>query len=82
MAPSDFWTILGPLLFLLYIADKLTSKVHGSFADDCVLFREVQTKGDQFELQNDLIKLTKWTNKWQMTFNPEKCEVLELGRVN
>ena len=39
-----------PLLFLLYIndiADRLTSKV-ALFADNCVLFREVQTKGDQY----------------------------------
>ena len=43
------------------------------------LFREVQTREDQ--LQNDLTKLISWTNRWQMTFNPEKCEILELGRV-
>ena len=76
-------TILGPLLFLLYIndiADNLTSKV-ALFADDCVLSREVQTREDQLELQNDLTKLIMWSNRWQMTFNPEKCEVLELGRA-
>ena len=49
------------------------------FADDCALLREVQTREDQ--LQNDLTKLISWTNRWQMTFNPEKCEILELGRV-
>ena len=73
-------TILGPLLFLLYIADNFTSKV-GVFADDCVLFREVQTREDQLKLHNDLTKLIMWSNRWQMTFSPEKCEVLELGRV-
>ena len=73
-------TILGPLLILLYInhiADNLTSKV-ALFADNCVLFREVQIKGDQSELQNDLTNITKCSNWWQMTYNPEKCEVLEL----
>ena len=61
------------------IADNLTSKV-AIFADDCVLL-EVETRENQLELQNDLTKLITWTNRWQMTFNPEKCEVLELGRV-
>jgi len=63
MASCNFWcsqrTILSQLLFLLYIndiADKLTSNV-ALFADDCVLFKEVQTKGDQSKLQNDLTKL-------------------------
>ena len=49
-------TILGPLLFLLYIndiADNLTSKM-ALFGDDCVLSREVQIREDQLELQNDL----------------------------
>ena len=76
-------TILGPLLFLLYIndiADNLTSKM-ALFGDDCVLSREVQIREDQLELQNDLTKLIMWSTRWQMTFNPEKCEVLELGRV-
>ena len=76
-------TILGPLLFLLYIndiADSLTSKL-ALFADDCVLFREVQTREGQLELQKDLTTLSNWSNRWHMTFNPEKCEVLELGRA-
>ena len=49
------------------------------FADDCVLFREVQTREDQLKLQNDLTKQIMWSNRWQVTFNPEKCEVLEIA---
>ena len=26
--------------------------------------------------------MVKWTNKWQMEFNPEKCEVMHFGRSN
>ena len=76
-------TILGPLLFLLYvndIADNLNSKV-ALFADDCVLYREVQTKDDQLELQNDLNKIFMWSTKWKMSFNPEKCKLLQVGRI-
>ena len=74
-------TILGPLLFLLYINDiayNLTSKV-ALFADDCVLSREVQTREDQLELQNDLTKLILWSNRWQMTFNPGNVRSWSLG---
>lgn len=45
------------------------------------LYREVQTKEDQLELQNDLNKITMWSTMWRMSFNPEKCEVLQLGRI-
>ena len=87
MASCNFWyssrDYSWSTTFLFYIndiADNLVSNVV-LFADDFVLFREVQTREDQLELQNDLIKLTTWSNRWQMTFNPEKCEVMELGRV-
>ena len=33
------------------------------------MFRKVNTDGDK----NDLDKLIKWSEKWQMLFNFEKC---------
>ena len=29
-------------------------------------------------MQNDLDKLQQWEEKWMMSFNPDKCEVLRL----
>ena len=34
------------------------------------------------DLQNDLDELHKWSLKWQMTFNVDKCVVMHLGSKN
>ena len=60
--------VLGPILFLIYINDlddSITSNVL-KFADDTKLFRKVSTDGDKQHLQNDLNRLMKWSQKWQM----------------
>jgi hypothetical protein len=31
-------------------------------------------------LQEDLTELTKWAEKWQMTFHPAKCYILRVTR--
>ena len=51
-------SILGPLLFLIYVADlprviSLPSKIR-MFADDTKIFREISGKDDELELQKDL----------------------------
>ena len=74
-------TVLGPLLFLVYIND-LPENLHSSaklFADDCLLYREVNTTSDTNKLQEDLDMLQKWESKWQMAFNADKCFVIRAG---
>ena len=84
-------SILGPVLFILYINnifliyineldDSITSNVL-KFADDTKLFRKVNTDGDKQHLQNDLDRLVKWSEKWQM-FNFGKCKCLHTGYRN
>ena len=76
--PQD--TVLGPLLFLIYIND-LPNNIHSTvplFADDCVLFREINNQLHSQELQKDLDEVTKWEHDWQMNFNPDKCFVIRL----
>ena len=34
------------------------------------------------ELQEDINKLVKWANKWQMSFNVDKCSVMHIGHNN
>ena len=51
-------TVLGPLMFLLYIND-ITDKVSSTlrlFADDCLLYQKIQSSHDSILLQKDLTK--------------------------
>jgi hypothetical protein len=75
-------SVLGPLLFLLYINDMpgkvaSTSKL---FADDSLLYRRIKSQQDAEILQEDLRRLEKWEADWQMQFNPSKCEVIRITR--
>ena len=68
-------SVLGPVLFLLYIndiSDGVLSSIR-LFADDCVLYRQVQTREDYTMLQQDLSTLSQWAKLWDMSFNVKKC---------
>lgn len=77
-------TVLGPLMFLLYIndiGDNISSKTKLKlFADDCLLFRPINNPIDQQQLQKDLDSLVAWSHQWQMSFNPQKCHTLHMTR--
>ena len=71
-------TILGPLMFLLYIDDiglQITSEL-GLFVDDIVFYGVVNNISSAEVLQSDLNKLVVWSEKWQMAFNASKCFLL------
>ena len=75
-------TVLGPLLFLVYIND-INSDIKSTlrlFADDSLLYRQVTSREDQCIIQQDIDQLSKWANLWQMSFNVKKCHVLKIGR--
>ena len=61
-------SMLGTLLFLIYINDlddNITSNIL-KLADDTNIFRKVNPDGNKQHLQNDLDRLVKWSEKWQM----------------
>ena len=77
-------SVLGPLLFLLYINDlddNITSNVL-KFVDDTKVLKRVNNVGNKQHLQNDLVKLVKWSEKWQMLLNFGKCKCLHTGHGN
>ena len=64
-------SVLGPILFLIYINDLeegVTRKIF-KFADDTKLLRKVKEIGVKQKLQDDIDKLVKWSEKWQKLFN-------------
>ena len=67
-------SILGPLLFLVYINDlpeNLQSTVK-LFADDTSLFSTVYEPNiSASQLESDLKKISHWAYKWKMNFNPD-----------
>ena len=77
-------SVLGPILFLVY-TDDLEEGVTGSifkFADDNKLFRKTKEIEDKQKLQDDIDKLGRWSEKWQMLFNFGKCKCLHTGPGN
>ena len=77
-------SVLGPTLFLIYIyiyisylEDDISSK-EPKFADDTQLFSKVTNDIDKQSLQDDLDKLVKWSEKWQMLLNFGKCKRIHI----
>ena len=76
-------SVLGPLLFLVYINDLdigISSKV-SKFADDTKIACAVQGEKDNYRIR-DLDRLIAWADRWQMEFNSDKCQVMHLGKDN
>ena len=67
-------SVLGPLLFLVYIND-LTENISSQmrlFADDSSLFTPVKDVNETNEkLIQDLQIITNWAYQWKMVFNPD-----------
>ena len=73
-------SILGPLLFLLYIND-LPEGLYSSvklFADDTAIFSPVKTPFETAtELRHDLEKINSWAIQWKMMFNPDQTKPIK-----
>lgn len=72
-------SVVGPILFLVYINDLPNSVVSTArlFADDTVIYNTTENRQT---LQNDLEALEKWEIDWNMQFNPSKCEFVKFSR--
>ena len=76
-------SVLGPLLFVLYINDLPEVVDENShiflFADDTKVFRQVKCPNDKQILQSDVDNMLKWSNTWMLKFHPDKCVSMTIG---
>lgn len=74
-------TVLGPILFLVYINDFHEYIKHSTlrlFADDSIIYKTIRNTSDAQKLQEDLDAAAKWEKDWLMSFHPDKCSVLHV----
>ena len=76
-------SILGPMLFLLYVnslPDAVRSSQIAAFADDTKVFKEITSKRDAEQLQEDLSDLITWSDSAGLNFNYSKCKAQRITR--
>ena len=81
--PQD--SVLGPLLFLIYIDDlssvieALSSKVN-LFADDILLYHLISSSSDYSAVQEAITLIGQWSSRNHLTFNQLKCKYMVISR--
>ena len=79
-------SVLGPLLFIIFINDLNlhadAADLLSKFADDTKVGVYVRGTDDRDRLQLVLNKLVAWSDHWGMKFNVAKCKVVHFGPRN
>ena len=79
-------SVLGPLLFLLYIADlpRLLQNELVGYADDSTLLCRIPHPRDRSSvaasLNDDLAVISDWCSRWDMLVNPSKTRGMLISR--
>ena len=72
-------TVLGPILFLIFINDIASCVSHSTlrcFADDTRIYRSINDLNNVHELQSDLEEVTKWSTRNNMALHEDKFEYI------
>ena len=76
-------SILGPILFLIYINDlsfDIQDSMVDLYADDSTLYsKDTSTQLIECKLQNNLNMVTDWCMKNNMAINPQKTKCMLIG---
>ena len=77
-------SVLGPLLFVLFINDLpgAIDCLSMLYADDTKIYQAVNNSKDAEIFQENIRLLWKWSIEWQLHFHPDKCHILHLGKTN
>ena len=73
--------VLGPILFTIFI-NNLPNCVQSCckvFADDTKIYESTNNAGG---IQEDIIRLQRWSDLWNLYFNVTKCKILHIGKNN
>jgi hypothetical protein len=77
-------SVLGPLLFAIYINDLPSNCSVNSdlflFADDAKMFKHIYCVDDFNSLMRNCQHLFDWSEQWLMKLNISKCKILSIGR--
>ena len=73
-------SVLGPLLFLIYIDEVSEVNISDSslilYANDIVLYRTICSSGDYLHFQNDVNALADCISSSLLNLNPTKCKYM------
>ena len=75
-------SVLGPVLFLLYINDLPDTVASNAymFADDTKIYHPMTSNKDNDILQNDLDCLQSWFAKFLLNLNLHRCKVMSITK--
>ena len=69
--------VVSPIMLIRIYINDITAGIESQirlFADDCIMYRTINSFQDHIILQHDFKTLTEWVNTWQMEFNVSKCK--------
>jgi len=79
-------SVLGPILFVIYINDLEEEVRTGQhvvmFADDTKVSQALKDPTSEDDFQATLTRLYRWSERWCMPFNVDKCHMVHMGRAN
>ena len=76
-------SILGPILFILYVndlPDVIESSKFSLFADDIKVYKRVDSASDATSLQRDYYSINSWLVASGLIFNQTKCKCQRITR--
>ena len=77
-------SVLGPILFLLFIndvTDSFQDTISAQlFADDIKIYTTLTHPSDYTSFQSHLDLIHAWSSTWQLPISHSKCNILEIGK--